>query len=152
MRLLAYDGFENIVGRMRRGRSGFGWNGGWQPAGRARGRVAEVIAAPNDVVFQMDRSQRRLLALAPNDDIRRELEIPVEPTAAEAFYVSFLMQRLSAATDAGRGLQISLEPQLFGRARRRHTISFGVSADAFPFINSGGVVRSTAAIISDDEV
>lgn len=49
--LLAYDGFENIAGRLRRGRSGFGWDDGWQAGAQRRGRLADVVNSPNDVVL-----------------------------------------------------------------------------------------------------
>jgi ferric-dicitrate binding protein FerR (iron transport regulator) len=62
--LLAYDGFENLAGQLRRDRSGFGWSGGWESAGLGRGPLAEVIDAPDGVVFGKDRSGRRLTIVA----------------------------------------------------------------------------------------
>ena len=40
--LLAYDGFENLAGRIQRDRSGFGWSGGWQSGRRGHGQLGEL--------------------------------------------------------------------------------------------------------------
>jgi ferric-dicitrate binding protein FerR (iron transport regulator) len=58
--LLAYDGFENLAGRIRRGRSGFGWSGGWLPSFRGRGSMGAIVDAPDDTVFGLSRRGRRV--------------------------------------------------------------------------------------------
>ncbi|TWU32505.1 FecR domain-containing protein [Novipirellula artificiosorum] len=147
--LVAYDGFENLAGRVRRGRSGFGWSGGWQPSGRGRGKIGEVIDAPDDVIFGLNRSQRRMMLLDQDADICRNFEQTLGFPSGNPLYVSVLLQRQPEKSESdGKelSLQISLEPELTGRARRLHQfVSFGVTSDGFPFINSGNTVTKTAS-------
>ena len=75
--IIAYDGFENLAGRIRRGRSGFGWSGGWFPSGQRRDSAAEIIDAPAGTVFGVKRDQRRLMLCSGGTDIRRELSPPL---------------------------------------------------------------------------
>lgn len=152
--LLAYDGFENLAGQLRRGRSGFGWSSGWESAGRGRGPLAAVIDAPDDVVFDFERRGRRLLALKAGDDLRRSLAQPLELQSGESCFVSVLVSRQVPEAGSEMSLQISLEPAAetdSRRFRRPHTSSFGLTADGFPFVNSGDRIASTATPIADGE-
>ncbi|EMI17705.1 FecR protein [Rhodopirellula maiorica SM1] len=144
--LVAYDGFENLAGRVRRGRSGFGWSGGWQLSGRSRGKIGEIIDCGDEVVFGLDRSQRRLMFLEQGSDIRRGFDQPLDLVTGESIYVSVLIERQSSSSEEDKSfLQISLEPDLPGRGRRLHQIvSFGVATDGFPFITSGDAITKTA--------
>ncbi|MEM7475369.1 MAG: FecR family protein [Planctomycetota bacterium] len=147
--LLAYDGFENLVGRLRRGRSGFGWAGGWQAGGQARGPLADVVDSPDHIVFGLDRSDRRQVSLAGGCDIRRTFENPIELAAGKSVFLSVLLSRQGAQNiQESQSLQISLEPDLPGRGRRLHQIvSFGTTTEGFPFINSGNKITQTASRI-----
>ena len=152
--LLAYDGFENLAGRIRRGRSGFGWLGGWQSAGRGRGKLAEVVETPNDTVFGMDRAGRRMFLLQESDDIRREFDVPITVDEGRSLYVSLLAEHVSGDQDGERSLRVSLETNTTSRRHRgyRQRISFGVSPETFPYINSGGSITETASRTRDNEV
>lgn len=161
--LLAYDGFENIAGRLRRGRSGFGFADGWQPAGRVRGRVAQVVDASSGMVFGSDRLGRRMLAVANGDDLRRNLETPVVLSGGDDCFLSMIVARDAAegpeATQSDLGepvldssLRISLEPDVLGRRRLRKTIHFGINEEAFPYVNAAGSVVKTATSIAEDDV
>lgn len=151
--LLAYDGFENLAGRVRRGRSGFGWSDGWQPSGRGRGKIGEIIDCGADVVFGLDRSQRRLMSLEQGTDIRRSFDQPLDLVNGGNIYIAVLIEQQPSSIEGdGSSLQISLEPDLPGRGRRLHQIvSFGVGTDGFPFIGSGGAVTKTATKTVADE-
>ncbi|WP_169980817.1 FecR domain-containing protein [Tautonia rosea] len=150
--LLAYDGFENLAGHLRRGRSGFGWADGWIPAAGERGRIASVVDAPGDVVFGLDRSGRRLLALESGDDIRRCFEEPVAAGGGDAWFVSLLIGREPARSDSGQALQITLEPDAEGLgAGRRDGVTFGVTSRGFPFISVAGEIDETATGLLDRE-
>lgn len=152
--LLAYDGFENLAGQLRRGRSGFGWSGGWESAGRGRGPLAAVIDAPDDVVFDFERRGRRLLVLKAGDELRRSLAQPLEIKSGESCFVSVLVSRQAAEAGSEMSLQISLEPAAetdSRRVRRPHTCSFGLTADGFPFVNSGDRIATTATPITNGE-
>ncbi|MEM6778285.1 MAG: FecR family protein [Planctomycetota bacterium] len=150
--LIAYDGFENLVGLVRRGRSGLGWSGGWQAGGRGRGPSADVVNSPHDVIFGLDRSGRRHMSLAEGCDVRRMLESPMVLTSGNGVFLSILLSRQRSRTTNEIGsLQVTLEPDLPGRGRRRHQIvSFGVTTDGFPFINSGNIITRTASRIASD--
>ncbi len=147
--LIAYDGFENLAGLLRRGRSGFGWSAGWQSAGRGRGKLGSVIDAPPDEVFGIQRSGRRLLEISDGDDIRRTLADSVEPPAGGLF-ISVIVQRQPSVVIEERSLQLSLETE-DGRGRRQHRVatSFGVTSEGFPFINNGSGISKTALPIDD---
>ena len=152
--LLSYDGFENLAGRLRRGRSGFGWDEGWQPAGQSRGRVADLIDTPAEELFGSDRSGRRQLSLRPGDDIRRRLSKPLAITSNEAIFVSLLIERreLADAESRNGSLQVSLEPDLPGRGRRRHqTVTFGVTNDGYPMVGRANAVAKDTTRLSDSE-
>jgi ferric-dicitrate binding protein FerR (iron transport regulator) len=150
--LLAYDGFENLAGQLRRGRSGFGWAGGWVSAGRGRGPLAEVIDAPDDVVFGVDRSGRRLLSLRGGDDLRRSFESPIELSSGTSIYLSLLVSRPSPAGEEDTAIQVFLEPESASpRFTRRHTVSLGVRSDGQPFVNNAGTIDITAVPLSDGE-
>jgi len=143
--LIAYDGFENLAGHLRRGRSGFGWSGGWQSGRRGRGQLAEVVETPDGVVFGLDRTDRRQLELANGSSIRRSFEQPLTAALGETYFVSMLIEQFS--TDAARdhSLRIALEPESAGRQRRsRPGVSFGITSDGFPFINTGQRVEKVA--------
>lgn len=151
--LLAYDGFENLAGRVRRGRSGFGWSDGWKPSRRGRGTVGRIIDAGDDVVFGLDRSQRQLISLDQGSDILRRLDQPLALVPGESIYISVLIERQSSASDGDEAsLKISLQPDLPGRGRRLHQlVSFGVTRDRFPFVNSGNVVATTAVPVESNQ-
>lgn len=155
--LLAYDGFENLAGQLRRGRSGFGWAGGWQAAGRGRGPLAEVIDAPDDVVFGVDRSARRLLSLRDGDQLRRDFEEPISLRADDAFFISLLVSRKVKGGEtnqakSGRSLQISLEPESNSpRYTRRHSVSFGFTSNGASFVNNAGKIEETASSFAEGE-
>ncbi|EMI53393.1 FecR domain-containing protein [Rhodopirellula sallentina] len=152
--LLAYDGFENLAGRVRRGRSGFGWSDGWQAGnslagGRGRGQLADIVDAPADVVFGIDRDGHRLMSIQNGSDLRRAFDQPLAVGSGERLFIAVLVQQSSASQDdQGRSLVISLEPDLPGRGRRLHQIaSFGITTEGFPFINSGNSIAKTATRI-----
>lgn len=153
--LLAYDGFENLAGQLRRGRSGFGWRGGWQPAGRERGPLAEVVDAPDDVVFGIDRSARRLLSLKSGVEMRREFEVPISLSADDVFFVSLLVSHPARNAEAeqtphGTSLQISLEPESNSpRYTRRHSVSFGFTSNGTLFVNNSGKIEETVSTFAE---
>lgn len=150
--LLAYDGFENLAGHLRRGRSGIGWAGGWVSAGRGRGPLAEIIDAPDDVVFGHDRSGRRLLSLRGGDDLRRLFESPIEVNAESLLFLSLLVSRPSSADAEDTAIQVFLEPESASpRFTRRQSVSFGVRSDGQPFVNNAGTIDVTAVPLSDGE-
>jgi hypothetical protein len=152
--LIAYDGFENLAGQLRRDRSGFGWSGGWEPAGFGRGPLAEVIDAPDDVVFGKDRSGRRLLSLQGGESLRRQFEMPIELSPGETIFVSLLISRQSSGDqptsdrkgdEQSAAIQIVLEPESVSpRFTRRHSVSFGVGSDQRLFLNNSGTIDETA--------
>jgi len=150
--LVAFDGFENLAGQLRRGRSGFGWSGGWESGEQGRGWLASVVEAPAETVFGMSRASRRLVSLSDGDDIRRAFEEPLALTPGDTWFVSFLLERKPTDSEAegGRSLQIALEPDSLGR--RQQIVTFGVTSKGFPFIKSGNVIRETASRIVDGEV
>jgi hypothetical protein len=148
--LLAYDGFENLAGHIRRGRSGFGWSGGWESGQRGRRKIATVVDAPADAVFGMVRSGRRLLQLTEGDAIRRQLERPLTLESDNGYFVSFLLQRDCEARDSGRYFQASLSGDGGPKGRRvRREIAFGVSSDGLPFIKIGGSIKQAAPPIEN---
>lgn len=151
--LLAYDGFENLAGQIRRDRSGFGWSGGWQQAGRGRGKLATVADAPAGVSFGIDRTDRRLLVLDAGNDIRRAFEQPLALSRETPIFVSFLVERIAPSVESEGSLQISLEPEATGTMRRRRTLgSFGFTTEGFPFTNIGNSINKTASPIESAEV
>jgi ferric-dicitrate binding protein FerR (iron transport regulator) len=149
--LLAYDGFENLAGQLRRGRSGFGWSGGWQSGRRPSGPLGEVIDAPDDQVFGTLRSGRRLLQLAKGEHLSRHLSqaVPVQPDAA--LFVSALIERRNTNASTERSIRISLEPQSGGRRHSPQGLAFGVTSEGFPFISCGSSNQTTASRIEDHE-
>jgi len=164
--LLAYDGFENLAGQLRRDRSGFGWSGGWESAGLGRGRLAEVIDAPNGIVFGKDRSGRRQLSLQGGESLRRQFEKPIELSPGETIFVSLLISRQSSGKvssdklpssdrrddEQSAAIQIVLEPDSMSpRFTRRHSVSFGVRSDQQLFLNNSGTIDETAASLAVGE-
>lgn len=157
--LLAYDGFENLAGQLRRDRSGFGWSGGWESAGFGRGPLAEVIDAPHGIVFGKERSGRRLLSLRGGESLRRQFEKPIELSPGQTIFVSLLISRQAAEVQASGeqssgdskndeqsvAVQIVLEPDSVSpRFTRRHSVSFGVRSDQRLFLNNSGTIDETA--------
>lgn len=144
--LKIYDGFENLAGRIRRGRSGIGWDGGWKPAGRGRRSPGEVVDCPNDSPFGFQRHDRRELKLT-NGNIRRLFKESIDLKTSSTMYVSFL---LTVTDEIGNwSARMSLEAD--GIPRRRgglNAISFGFSRKGFPFLNSGRSVNETASVMS----
>jgi len=159
--LLAYDGFENLAGQLRRDRSGFGWSGGWESAGFGRGPLAEVIDAPKGTVFGKDRSGRRLLSLQGGESLRRHFEKPIELSPGETIYVSLLISRQSSGEQSSgnsnedeqsAAIQIVLEPDSASpRFTRRHSVSFGVRSDQRLFLNNSGTIDETATSLAVGE-
>ena len=148
--LLAYDGFENLAGHIRRGRSGFGWSGGWESGQRGRRKIATVVDAPAGAVFGMERSGRRLLQLAEGDAIRRQLEQPLSLESDNAYFVSFLLQRDCEPGESGRFFETSISGDDGSKGRRaRRGIAYGFSSDGLPFIKSGGTIVLAAPPIED---
>lgn len=143
--LLAYDGFENIAGRIRRGRSGFGWDGGWTAIGRKRGPLAKVVPAPSGTVFEVDRNERMCLKLS-DSDLRRKLNTPKQLNASQPIYVSFLLNRdqIIAEQDSFASFRISMEPKSTSHRRRFPVVAFGISSEGFPYINCAGNIEQTA--------
>jgi ferric-dicitrate binding protein FerR (iron transport regulator) len=151
--LLAYEGFENLAGRIRRGRSGFGWAGGWESGFQGRGKIADIVAAPDDTAFGMDRTGRRLLRLSDGDAIRRDLEqaLPLEP--GTAYFVSLLLERAAGESQSGRFFQVTLTDDDKRRGRRaRPKTAFGITSDGFPFVKSGSTITQTAPRVEDEMV
>lgn len=133
--LLAYDGFENLAGQLRRDRSGFGWSGGWESAGLGRGPLAD---APKGIVFGKDRAGRRLLSLQGGESLRRRFDKPIELNPGETIFVSLLISRQSSGKQSpdnkptsdskddeqSAAIQIVLEPDSVSpRFTRRHSVS-----------------------------
>lgn len=151
--LLAYDGFENLAGHVRRGRSGFGWAGGWESGFRGRGKIATITDAPGDTVFGMDRTGRRLLQLSSGDAIRRTLASPLAMEPGSTYYISFLLRRAPGSRAQGRFFQITLsgDGQHRGRNSRRD-VAMGITSDGFPFVNSANEIARTAPPVEDAAV
>jgi hypothetical protein len=169
--IIAYDGFENLAGRIRRGRSGFGWSGGWFPSGQRRGSAAEIIDSPVGTVFGVNRDQRRLMLCSGGTDIRRELSPPFTWNQRAELYLSFIIRYAEAESsltpasgqlqdktpsrrgpEQDRSLRMTLEPDLPGRGRTRHAIaSFGMTSSGVPFINSRQRVSRTGLSILPGE-
>ena len=164
--LLAYDGFENLSGQLRRDRSGFGWSGGWESAGFGRGPLAEVIDAPDEIIFGRDRSGRRLLSLQGGESLRRQFEKPIELSPGQTIFVSLLISRQSSGEQAfneqsaadsnddkqSAAIQIVLEPDSVSpRFTRRHSVTFGVRSDQRLFLNNSGTIDETATSLAVGE-
>lgn len=154
--LIAYDGFENLAGQLRRDRSGFGWSGGWTSAGRGRGPLAEVIDAPKEIIFGSDRSGRRLLSLRGGESLRRQFEKPIELSPGKTIFVSLLINRQSSGDrkndKADAAIQFALEPDSVSpRFTRRHSVSFGVRSDQRLFLNNSGTIDETATSLAVGE-
>ena len=164
--LLAYDGFENLAGQLRRDRSGFGWSGGWESAGVGRGPLAEVIDAPQGIVFGNDRSGRRLLSLRGGESLRRQFEKPIQSSPGETIFVSLLISLQSLRDQASNeqsaadsnddkqsaAVQIVLEPDSVSpRFTRRHSVTFGVRSDQRLFLNNSGTIDETATSLAVGE-
>jgi ferric-dicitrate binding protein FerR (iron transport regulator) len=154
--LIAYDGFENLAGQIRRDRSGFGWSGGWASAGRGRGPLAEVIDAPNAIIFGNDRSGRRLLSLRGGESLRRQFEKPIELSPGKTIFVSLLINRQSSGdrkdVKADAAIQFVLEPDSESpKFTRRHSVSFGVRSDSRLFLNNSGTIDEAATSLAIDE-
>ena len=139
--LLAYDGFENLAGRLRRGRSGFGWAAGWEAAGRGHGQLADVQDAPSGTVFGLERAGRRLLSLPADVDMRRRLDLPVDLSPGSSLYLSLLLQQSADVSEGSTALQVSLEPDSDSpRYLRRHSVSWGITSAGLPYLNNAGTV------------
>jgi len=164
--LIAYDGFENLAGHLRRDRSGFGWSGGWESAGFGHGPLADIIDAPHGIVFGNDRSGRRLLSLQGGESLRRQFEKPIELSPGQTIFVSLLISRQSSGKQSSdkqtsskskddeqsAAIQIVLEPDSVSpRFTRRHSVSFGVRSDQRLFLNNSGTIDETATSLAVGE-
>lgn len=151
--LLAYDGFENLAGRIRRGRSGFGWSGGWRSGFRGRGSIGAIVDAPDDTVFGVSRAGRRLLQLARGEAVQRDLEQVLKLAPGETYYLSFVVQRHPGESESSRFLQVSLSGSDEHPRRRSHSeLAFGITSDGFPYIKNGGKIIQSAPSIEDETV
>lgn len=154
--LLAYDGFENLAGRIQRDRSGFGWSGGWQSGHRGRGKLGEIVDTPSDTVFGIERSGRRLLRLSAGEAILREFEKPLPLETGNTYYVSFLLRRSSlnelSESVANEFFELALinDGERTGH-RSRKWFTFGITSSRQPFIKSVGTIASAARVIDVDE-
>jgi ferric-dicitrate binding protein FerR (iron transport regulator) len=154
--LLAYDGFENLAGRIQRDRSGFGWSGGWQSGRRGRGQLGEIVNTPSDTVFGIERSGRRLLRLSAGEAIVRDFEKPLPLDTGNAYYVSFLLRRSAvnemSESTANEFFELALinEGERTGH-RSRKWFTFGITSARQPFIKSVGTIASAARVIDVDE-
>ena len=148
--LLAYDGFENLAGRIQRGRSGWGWSDGWKAGYHGHGQIGTIVDSPDDTVFGQSRGGRRLLRLAGGETMRRDLEHPLPLDPGSVYYVSFLVERPQRETEPGRFLEVSLYSEdEHPRRRAQGEIGFGVTSDGFPYLKNGGkIVQSAPAIES----
>ena len=148
--LLMYDGFENLAGRLRRDRSGFGWSGGWESGFAGRGRIATIVESPIGDVFGMDRSGRRQLQLSDGEAIRRDFERPLLLETGNAYFVSLLIQRASGDAETGQFFQVSISGDEGYRGHRmRREVSFGITSEGLPFLKSGGTIIQSAPPIED---
>jgi ferric-dicitrate binding protein FerR (iron transport regulator) len=154
--LLAYDGFENLAGRIQRDRSGFGWSGGWQSGTRGRGQLGEIVDTPGDTIFGIERSGRRLLRLSAGEAIVREFEKPLPLNTGNVYYVSFLLRRSAvdemSESTANEFFELALinEGERTGH-RSRKWFTFGITSSRQPFIKSVGTIASAARVIEFDE-
>lgn len=149
--LSAYDGFENLAGRIRRGRSGFGWAGGWKSAFRGRSPVGSIVDAPDDTPFGIARQGRRLLQLSDGHATTRDLEAPLLLDPGEVTYLSVLARRQAGAPGNGRYLQVSLRDEGQGARRGvRSELALGITSDGFPFVKTGGKIIQSAPPIEED--
>jgi hypothetical protein len=146
--LLAYDGFENIAGRLQRGRSGFGWAEGWRFSGHRQGMSGAVVEAPSEKVFGLTRIGRRMLRLEGGDSLWRDLDAPLKMTPGEVYYVSFIAQRREQSKDGDQSLQLSLgAAEMRRRHARQDEFAFGLTSEGFPYLKCGGrITRSAPAI------
>lgn len=153
--LLAYDGFENLAGRVQRDRSGFGWLGGWQSGRPGHGHLGEIVDAPSNG-FGIDRSGRRLLRLSGGDAIVRDFENSHSLEPGNTYYLSFLMRRFPAnenqknTTGGFFELSVINDGERSGR-RSRKWFTFGISSERQPFIKSVGAISSAASTIDTGE-
>lgn len=147
--LLAYDGFENLAGRLRRGRSGFGWSEGWRSGRRGRGPIGEIIESPDDVAFGVARTGRRQLRLAGGRALGRALESPLSAEPGDVSFVSVLVRRTVQGGDGDRLFSVSLG-QSGGSGRRRagREVAFGVGSDALPYLKAGGTIARSAPALA----
>ena len=150
--LLAYDGFENLAGRIRRGRSGFGWSGGWESGFRGRGKIAAVVEAPSDKPFGIDRTGRRQIRLSSGDAIRRDLEQALPLELGNVYYVCFLLQRTQGDGESERFFQLSLGSDERRGRRSGQDVAFGITSEGFPFSKSGGRITRSTPPIEDETV
>ncbi len=130
--LLAFEGFEYLAGRIRRGRSGFGWSGGWLPAGvRPRWGSVDIVSHPT---LNREDGSRRQLSLGENDDLRRTLDKPIALASDASVFVSMWVSRqdgdsiLKATGKAASSLNVSFEPDPPQRRRIRPIPSFKLSS------------------------
>jgi ferric-dicitrate binding protein FerR (iron transport regulator) len=161
--IIAYDGFENLAGRVRRDRSGFGWTGGWIPTGQRRGKAAEIVDAPAESVFGLARDERRLMLCDVETDVRRELDPPITWDKSTELFISLILRysdneegvdksELSVSQERNRSLRVTLEPDLPGRGRALHAVaSFGITSTGVPYINSGHRITRTGLSILPGE-
>ncbi len=153
--LLAYDGFENLAGRMHRGRSGFGWNGGWRSSRFAPRDDVAIVDAPAGIVFGADRKGRRLLQFKGAKTMWRELESSLPLDGQRAYYVSFLLRSNASADSESGGAGKFFELSLLGASERRRTpaaFAFGVNSNQQPYLKCLGAITTAAVKIESGAV
>ncbi len=151
--LIAFDGFENLAGKIRRGRSGFGWAGGWQPPGRRR-NVGTIVDAPDDEVFGLKRASHRVLKLSQGAVIQRELEHPLFAENRSDVYVSLLLLRRVELDVENSSFQFKMTSGESGRRSRRDRtgIGFGLTSNSSPYVKNGGVINDVGIRIPNEVV
>ncbi|MEM9943544.1 MAG: FecR domain-containing protein [Planctomycetota bacterium] len=145
--LIAYDGFENLAGRIRSGRSGFGWDGGWHPPGRRRAN-AMILDSPPGIAFGHDRTGLRMIQVGNGITIQRTLKEPLLKNH-QSVYISFVLYRESSFGERS-SFQLSIGDSSVGRPARRKVngIGLGITSEGFPFLKHGGVIHEVANRVS----
>lgn len=149
--LIAFDGFENLAGKIRRGRSGFGFKGGWFPPGR-RKKSGTIINAPPDQVFGIERDGQRLLEIGGGTTLCRDLEAPLLGDVDSETFFSFVLHRKSdpeVVKDAFFQFHISQAGRV-GRRGNREKIGFGVTSKSFPFVKNRNQISNTAVKLPNE--
>lgn len=148
-KLIAFDGFENLAGKIRRDRSGFGWQGGWHPPGRRR-KSGTIVDTPNDQVFGISRDGQRQLELGDGVVILRDLESQIVAAPQSQIFVSMLLEPSTESPKKEAWFQFLLSCKATGRQSRRtpNGIGFGIASDLSPYVKNGGAISDLALRLS----